>query len=106
RDLFDYAPGIQGMVMTVFTLPSYPYVFKLIRDRIAKDGMDEATVRRKYQMVKKHDRVGRMADTWEYSQVALPRNRFSPRLLEGLRREVPSLLEEIGRASCRQSVRD
>jgi isocitrate dehydrogenase kinase/phosphatase len=56
--------------------------------------MDEATVRRKYQMVKKHDRVGRMADTWEYSQVALPRARFSPRLLEGLRREVPSLLEE------------
>ncbi len=94
HDAFDYAPGIQGMVMTVFTLPSYPYVFKLIRDRIAKDGMTEATVRRKYQMVKMHDRVGRMADTWEYSQVALPRHRFSPRLLEGLRAEVPSLLEE------------
>ncbi|MBV2180498.1 MAG: bifunctional isocitrate dehydrogenase kinase/phosphatase [Castellaniella sp.] len=94
RDSFDYAPGIQGMVMTVFTLPSYPYVFKLIRDHIAKDGMDEATVRRKYQMVKKHDRVGRMADTWEYSLVALPRSRFSPRLLAGLRAEVPSLLEE------------
>ncbi|CFP65434.1 isocitrate dehydrogenase kinase/phosphatase [Bordetella pertussis] len=29
--------------------------------------MDHATVRRKYQMVKLHDRVGRMADTWEYS---------------------------------------
>ncbi len=94
HDAFDYAPGIQGMVMTVFTLPSYPYVFKLIRDRITKDGMDEATVRRKYQMVKKHDRVGRMADTWEYSQVALPRKRFSARLLQGLRTEVPSLLEE------------
>ena len=96
RDAFDYAPGIQGMVMTVFTLPSYPYVFKLIRDRIAKDGMDADTVRRKYQLVKKHDRIGRMADTWEYSQVALPRSRFSPRLLDGLRREVPSLLEESG----------
>ena len=59
--------------MCVFTLPSYPYVFKLIKDRIDKDGMDHATVRRKYQMVKLHDRVGRMADTWEYSQVALPR---------------------------------
>ena len=94
HDAFDYAPGIQGMVMTVFTLPSYPYVFKLIRDRIAKDGMTEATVRRKYQMVKMHDRVGRMADTWEYSLVALPKRRFSPRLLEGLRTEVPSLIEE------------
>ncbi|HUH39984.1 MAG TPA: bifunctional isocitrate dehydrogenase kinase/phosphatase [Castellaniella sp.] len=94
RDAFDYAAGIEGMVMTVFTLPSYPYVFKLIRDRIAKDGMTEATVRRKYQLVKMHDRVGRMADTWEYSLVALPKGRFSARLLEGLRAEVPSLIEE------------
>ncbi|MDX1346126.1 MAG: isocitrate dehydrogenase kinase/phosphatase AceK regulatory subunit, partial [Sedimenticolaceae bacterium] len=29
------APGIPGMVMAVFTLPSYPYVFKVIRDRFA-----------------------------------------------------------------------
>lgn len=94
HDRFDIAPGIQGLVMLVFTLPSYPYVFKLIRDRIAKPGMDHATVRRKYLLVKKHDRVGRMADTWEYSQVALPKNRFSPELLEALRSEVPSLLEE------------
>src|SRR5690606_21504856 len=41
-DLFQLAPGIKGMVMTVFTLPSYPYVFKMIRDTIAKDGMDHA----------------------------------------------------------------
>lgn len=94
RDNFDIAPGIRGMVMTVFTLPSYPYVFKMIRDRIVKDGMDHATVREKYQLVKKHDRVGRMADTWEYSQVALPRERFSAELLHELRTQVPSLVEE------------
>ncbi|MBQ0218335.1 bifunctional isocitrate dehydrogenase kinase/phosphatase [Alcaligenes faecalis] len=94
HDHFDLAPGIAGMVMTVFTLPSYPYVFKLIRDRIQKQGMDHATVRSKYQLVKKHDRVGRMADTWDYAQVALPKARFSQALLEELRREVPSLLEE------------
>ena len=94
HDAFDIAPGIHGMVMVVFTLSSYPYVFKLIRDHIAKDGMDHATVRRKYQLVKRHDRVGRMADTWEYSQVALPRARFSAGLLAELRQQVPSLLEE------------
>lgn len=94
HDSFDVAPGIKGMVMTVFTQPSYPYVFKLIRDRIAKDGMDHATVRRKYQLVKKHDRIGRMADTWEYSQVALPRSRFSESLLAELRDQVPELIEE------------
>lgn len=96
HDHFDIAPGIHGLVMVVFTLPSYPYVFKLIRDRIAKPNMDPATVRRKYMLVKKHDRVGRMADTWEYSQVALPRARFSPRLLEELQEKAPSQLEENG----------
>lgn len=95
-DQFQLAPGIKGMVMTVFTLPSYPYVFKMIRDNIAKPGMDHATVKSRYLLVKKHDRAGRMADTWEYSQVALPKRRFSPELLEELRQEVPSLLEESG----------
>lgn len=95
-DDFQLAPGIKGMVMTVFTLPSYPYVFKMIRDHIAKDGMDHATVKSRYLLVKKHDRAGRMADTWEYSQVALPKRRFSPSLLEELRKEVPSLIEETG----------
>ena len=94
HDDFDIAPGIKGMVMCVFTLPSYPYVFKLIKDSISKEGMDQETVKRKYQMVKMHDRVGRLADTWEYSQVALPKRRFSAALLQELRKEVPSLLEE------------
>ena len=93
-DQFQLTPGIKGMVMTVFTLPSYPYVFKMIRDKIQKTGMDHVTVKNRYLLVKKHDRAGRMADTWEYSQVALPKRRFSPELLQDLRQEVPSLLEE------------
>jgi isocitrate dehydrogenase kinase/phosphatase len=32
-DRFVAAPGVPGMVMVVFTLPSFPYVFKIIRDR-------------------------------------------------------------------------
>ena len=32
-DKFRIAPGIKGMVMLVFDLPSFPYVFKLIKDR-------------------------------------------------------------------------
>ena len=94
HDQFDLAPGIPGLVMSVFTLPSYPYVFKLIKDYISKDGMTPATVRSKYQMVKIHDRVGRMADTWEYSQVALPRARFSDALVQELYRVAPSQIEE------------
>lgn len=70
-DDFIIAPGIKGLVMLVFTLPSYPYVFKVIRDRVAppKD-TNRDLVKSKYLMVKLHDRVGRMADTLEYSDVA------------------------------------
>ncbi len=105
RDLFDHlrhstdrfviAPGVRGMVMVVFTLPSFPYVFKVIRDHFAppKD-VDRATVMAQYQLVRYHDRVGRMADTLEYSEVAFPKGRIDPVLLEELRRSVPSLLTE------------
>jgi isocitrate dehydrogenase kinase/phosphatase len=96
-DLFTVAPGIRGMVMLVFTLPSFPYVFKVIRDRFAppKD-LDRQTVMDKYQLVKMHDRVGRMADTLEYSLVALPLERFAPELLEELKSEAASNVELEG----------
>ncbi|HVF65449.1 MAG TPA: bifunctional isocitrate dehydrogenase kinase/phosphatase [Casimicrobiaceae bacterium] len=84
-DEFVLAPGIKGLVMAVFTLPSYPYVFKVIRDRIAATKeIDRAGVKQKYALVKHHDRVGRMTDILEYSGVAFPRERFSPDLLEEL----------------------
>jgi len=97
NDNFVTAPGIKGLVMLVFTLPSYPYVFKLIKDVFGgpKD-IDHATVKRKYQLVKRHDRVGRMADTLEFSNVAFPKARFTAELLAELRAQVPSLLEEDG----------
>jgi isocitrate dehydrogenase kinase/phosphatase len=96
-DQFIVAPGIKGMVMLVFTLPSFPYVFKLIRDRFAPPKeIDRETVMRKYLMVKLHDRVGRMADTLEYSLVALPLERFDDALIEELRRECASMIEVDG----------
>ncbi|HEX5862763.1 MAG TPA: bifunctional isocitrate dehydrogenase kinase/phosphatase, partial [Casimicrobiaceae bacterium] len=96
-DSFIVAPGIKGLVMTVFTLPSFPYVFKVIRDRFAPPKeMDRATVKQKYLLVKHHDRVGRMADTLEYSDVAFPRARFTPELIEELQGLAPSSIEEDG----------
>jgi isocitrate dehydrogenase kinase/phosphatase len=97
EDKFIIAPGVLGMVMLVFTLPSYPYVFKIIRDVFAATKeVDHDTVKAKYMLVKKVDRVGRMADTLEFSLVALPKKRFSDELVEALRKHVPSLLEEDG----------
>jgi len=93
-DNFVVAAGIKGMVMLVFTLPSFPYVFKVIRDRFAPPKeMDRQTVKDKYQLVKYHDRVGRLADTLEYSLVALPLDRFDARVLEELKAEAASNIE-------------
>ncbi|HZW76370.1 MAG TPA: bifunctional isocitrate dehydrogenase kinase/phosphatase [Caldimonas sp.] len=94
-DNFRIAPGIKGMVMLVFDLPSFPYVFKVIKDHFPppKETTREQ-VQGKYLLVKQHDRVGRMADTLEYSDVALPLARFDDELVAELREHCPSLLEQ------------
>ena len=96
-DRFRIAPGIKGMVMLVFDLPSFPYVFKVIKDFYPpqKDTTREQ-IQSKYLLVKQHDRVGRMADTLEYSNVAFPRHRFDEELVAELRHFCPSLVEEDG----------
>jgi len=97
EDEFVVAPGIPGLVMLVFTLPSFPYVFKVIKDEIPPPKeTDREAVKAKYLLVKQHDRVGRMADTLEFSEVALPKARVSQALLDELRRTCASILEEDG----------
>ncbi len=95
-DTFVLAPGTKGMVMVVFTLPSYPYVFKVIRDSFEppKDS-DRATVEAKYDFVKQLDRVGRMADTLQFAHVAFPADRLGSELRDELKKLVPSQLEEV-----------
>ena len=96
-DRLRIAPGIKGMVMLVFDLPSFPYVFKVIKDffPLQKETTRE-TIKGKYLLVKQHDRVGRMADTLEYSNVAFPRARFEDELVAELKHFCGSLLEEDG----------
>ncbi|WP_180682240.1 bifunctional isocitrate dehydrogenase kinase/phosphatase [Tepidicella baoligensis] len=93
-DRFRIAPGIKGMVMLVFDLPSFPFVFKLIKDHYPpqKDTTREQ-IRNKYLLVKQHDRVGRMADTLEFSGVGFPRERFSDELIEEIQKFAPSQIE-------------
>jgi isocitrate dehydrogenase kinase/phosphatase len=96
-DTFVFAPGTKGLVMTVFTLPSFPYVFKVIRDWFEPPKQsDRKAVESKYLMVKYHDRVGRLADTLEYSYVALPAARFAPEVVDELRRVARSSIETDG----------
>ena len=82
---FEIARGDRGMVMIVFTLPSFDVVFKVIRDSFA---YPKTTTRRevmdKYQLVFKHDRAGRLADVQEFEHLAFARDRFSDELLAEL----------------------
>jgi isocitrate dehydrogenase kinase/phosphatase len=96
-DHFRIAPGIKGMVMLVFDLPSFPYVFKVIKDFFPdQKETTRELIKSKYLLVKQHDRVGRMADTLEYSNVAFPQERFEDELVAELEHYCPSLLERDG----------
>ncbi len=93
-DKFRIAPGIKGMVMLVFDLPSFPYVFKVIKDYYPpQKETTREQIKGKYLLVKQHDRVGRMADTLEYSEVAFPRDRFDDELIAEIQKYAPSQLE-------------
>ncbi len=84
-DLFVRARGDKGMVMEVFTLPSYDIVFKIIKDRFA---FPKTTVRKdvleKYQLVFKHDRAGRLVDAQEFRRLEFGKHRFEESLLADL----------------------
>jgi isocitrate dehydrogenase kinase/phosphatase len=85
RDCFIEAEGTRGMVMMVFTLPSYDVVFKLIRDRFDQPKeSDRSDVVRRYKLVFEHDRAGRLIEAHEFEHLRIPRERFEGSLLQKL----------------------
>ena len=91
EDKFIIPPGVRGMVMAGFVLPSYRTVFKIIKDRFdPSKEMSRDNVRDKYHLVKRHDRVGRMADTQEFSNFIARADHFAPECLEHLLEVAPS----------------
>jgi len=97
NDRFVAAEGARGMVMLVFTLPSYDVVFKLIRDHF--DYPKESTraeVMRRYRLVFEHDRAGRLVEAHEFEHLRIARDRFDPALLEELLRDTGSIVRLEG----------
>ncbi|MGR4050728.1 bifunctional isocitrate dehydrogenase kinase/phosphatase [Kosakonia cowanii] len=94
---FIEAPGIRGMVMLVFTLPGFDRVFKVIKDVFPpQKEMSAAHVRACYQLVKEHDRVGRMADTQEFENFVLEKRQISPPLMALLLEQAPNKITDLG----------
>jgi isocitrate dehydrogenase kinase/phosphatase len=87
-DRFVHAPGDRGLVMICFTLPSFDVVFKIIRDRFAypKNVLREEVLK-KYELVFKHDRAGRLVDAQEFKRLQFPTARFSDELIAELKSE-------------------
>jgi isocitrate dehydrogenase kinase/phosphatase len=96
-DCFVAAEGTRGMVMLVFTLPSYDVVFKLIRDRFDRPKeSDRADVMRRYRIVFEHDRAGRLVEAHEFEHLRIPRHRFDRGLLEDFERDAPATVHLDG----------
>lgn len=97
REQFTIAPGVKGMVMLVFTSPSFDRVFKLIKDEFApQKEVTRERVQECYRLVKEHDRVGRMADTQEFENFIIEKRYISDELMAELLKEAPSLIEDLG----------
>lgn len=98
RDKFVHAEGDTGLVMIVFTLPSYNLVFKVIRDKFGyPKTISRKDVVSKYRLVSKHDRAGRLIDTQEFLNLELPINRFSRELREDLLNNASDSVSTEGR---------
>ncbi|KAA0249270.1 MAG: bifunctional isocitrate dehydrogenase kinase/phosphatase [Acidobacteria bacterium] len=82
---FVLAPGEEGMVMAVFTMPSLDVVFKVIKDSFGyPKTSSRADVMEKYRLVFRHDRAGRLVDVQEFEHLEFDRQRFAESLLERL----------------------
>jgi len=89
KEQFVIAPGVEGAVMVVFTLPNYHHVFKVIKDRpcfirsnhTTDKIIDKAEVKHRYRFVSNRDRVGRLVDTQEFENVRFKTKRYSKELL-------------------------
>jgi isocitrate dehydrogenase kinase/phosphatase len=94
---FEPLEGIPGMVMAVFTLPAQNVVFKLIKDGFAEPkNTSRREVMAKYDLVFRHDRVGRLADAQEFEQLHFPRRCFPDDLLAQLVTEAGDTVVEQG----------
>jgi isocitrate dehydrogenase kinase/phosphatase len=89
REEFVVAPGLEGAVMLAFTLPNFPFVFKVIKDRpcFLRSKLDtpksvtQDRVRYQYEFVLHRDRAGRMVDTQEFENIRFKSIRFSGQVL-------------------------
>ena len=91
---FELAPGTPGLVMIAFVISDYDLVFKVIRDVFpAVKRTSAESIRQKYAMIFHHDRAGRLVEASAFEHLKFSRSRFSPDLLEELKRDATKSVE-------------
>lgn len=96
-DVFVEPPGKKGLVMSVFTLPGFEMVFKVIKDRFPpQKTMTPTQVMEKYRLVFHHDRAGRLVDSQSYEHLEVKADRFEPGLLQSLLTECSRSVRRVG----------
>lgn len=97
EDKFILAPGIKGMVMSVFTLKYFNFVFKVIRDKFEPPkNCSREFVIKKYEEVEINDRVGRMAYAHLFENLEFPRKLFTFELAQELQETCKESVEFKG----------
>lgn len=95
-DKFIIAPGIRGLVMTVFAMPNYGNVFKIIRDTFEKPDATRTAIMQSYRDVFRGRRVGRLADTQEFEHLEFDRARFTESCLRELLEKASNTVRVVG----------
>ncbi len=93
---FMRTPGRVGTAMIVFSPPSFPYVFKVVRDTSSKIGWTgKQKIVDLYRWVHETNRGRLMLDAWMYRNLHFPASAFAPEVLEELRRTAASSIRVL-----------
>ena len=94
---FDRTPGREGTAMVVFAPPSFPYVFKVIRDFSSKPGWTgRARIMDLYRWVHEINRGRLMLDAWLYRNLEFPRRQYDDSVLQELLASAPNSVRMEG----------
>jgi len=97
EERFEIAQGVKGNAMFVISLKTFGFVFKIIRDNFG--GYKVTTkdkVKKRYEMVKKTDKVGRILSAIEFRNLSFKKDRFPDKLLSHLKQLAGSEVEVDG----------
>jgi isocitrate dehydrogenase kinase/phosphatase len=94
---FCLTPGRAGMAMAVFAPPSFPYVFKVIRDFSSKPGWaGKGRIMDLYRWVHEINRGRLMLDAWLYRNLDFPRTCFEEAVVQDLLTTAPTSVRLYG----------